>query len=159
MALARENKSFGIRVPDSGHAIQRDVNDHHDTTRGSTYVKESEIEGGINRSKQYRIVPKIGSTQYRLLLLEEIGNLISLKMGQSSEFRTKLCCIWSRISPLLQISGNADHLSNIMSTLECADWESETLDKTIGISWMLDLLVEKLSSDLQKDLSGPGRRE
>jgi hypothetical protein len=118
----------------------------------------------LGGDEQHRIIPWRASTYYRLLLSEEIGNLISMTTVESLEHQEELCCIWSRIIPLLQAKGDAGSLSELtplfsstksehMTMGMLKDPKNDILERNAEISWMLNLLVEKLSSDLRKELS------
>lgn len=118
----------------------------------------------LGEDEQHRIIRWRTSTYYRLLLSEEIRNLISLTSVESLEHQEELCCTWSRIIPLLQAKGDAGSLSEVTPLFSSTKSEhtmmgmlknakNDQSERNAEISWMLNLLVEKLSSDLRKELS------
>ncbi|KAJ5370127.1 uncharacterized protein N7496_006219 [Penicillium cataractarum] len=118
----------------------------------------------LGEDEQHRIIRWRTSTYYRLLLLEEIRNLISLTSVESLEHQEELCCTWSRIIPLLQAKGDTGSLSEVTPLFSSTKSEHTMMgmlknaknnqsERNAEISWMLNLLVEKLSSDLRKELS------
>lgn len=105
------------------------------------------------------------STQYRLLLAEEIETLLSTLRDESPENWEELCCIWSRVIPLLHF-GEEDASSSYelasfsvsvkaerMTLMKLMDPKKALSDRNTEISWILMLLVEKLCSDFRKELS------
>jgi hypothetical protein len=120
--------------------------------------------GSRGDGQQCWIISRRASTHYQLLLSEEIGNLISMWRGEFLEHQEELCCTWSRVIPLLQAKEDAGSLSELTPLFASAksehmrmgmlkDPKNEVSERNAAISWMLNLLVERLSSELRKDLS------
>jgi hypothetical protein len=115
------------------------------------------------QDEQHRIMSRTASTHYRLLLLEEIEDLISMTRDDSLEPQEELCCRWSRTIPLLQANGDTSRLSELLPLFLSAESERTTVqmrkdrkkelfERNVEILWMVTLIVEKLSSDLQQEL-------
>lgn len=108
-----------------------------------------------------QVISRRASTGYRLLLSEEIGNLLSMMRDESQIYQGGLCCEWSRIIPMLQATSGFFEVtplflpvkSDQMVTSMLGNTENELSERNAEILWMLTLLVEKLSSDLRKELS------
>ncbi|KUL90842.1 hypothetical protein ZTR_00785 [Talaromyces verruculosus] len=147
LGLNVTDKSSKLRSRDSDHDIENQAQGVLETRQGSLPAQESNKERNLDGAE----LSRKASTQYRLLLSEEIGNLIFMKKDVSLEHQEKLCCTWSRIISLLQARGKAGNLSEITPIFASAKSESE--ERNDDISWMLDLLVEELSSDLRNELS------
>lgn len=143
------NKPSKLKSRDSDHDVESQAQGDLETRKGSPHAQESNKQRNLVGNE----LSRKASTQYRLLLSEEIGNLIVMKTDVSLEHQEKLCCTWSRIIPLLQARGNAGNLSELTPILASAKSGSELSERNDGISWMLDLLVEALSSDLRSELS------
>lgn len=141
------DKSSKLRSRDSDHDIENQAQGVLETRQGSPPAQESNKERNLDGAE----LSRKASTQYRLMLSDEIGNLIFMKKDVSLEHQEKLCCTWSRIISLLQARGKAGNLSEITPIFASAKSESE--ERNDDISWMLDLLVEELSSDLRNELS------
>lgn len=102
------------------------------------------------------------STQYRLMLAEEIQNLVSMMVDESLGHQEKLCCIWSRIIPLLHAGENDAGCSSELTRpmpgkseldmTKLVDFQEKSADRNAEILWMLNLLVEKLCLDLRKEV-------
>lgn len=146
---------------DSGLHIESQAGGPLETRQGSLSVQDSYKRSDLADGEQLRWR---ASTYYRLLLSEEIGNLISMTRVESLEHQEELCCTWSRIIPLLQAKGDAGSLSELtplfsstksehMMMGELKNAKKNLSERNAEISWMLNLLVEKLCSDLRKELS------
>jgi hypothetical protein len=149
---------------DSGLNIESQAGGHLETREGSPSVQDSYKRSDLGEDEQHRIIRWRASTYYRLLLSEEIGNLISMTRIESLEHQEELCCTWSRIIPLLQAKGDAGSLSELTPLFSSTKSEhmmmgmlknakNNLTERNAEISWMLNMLVEKLSSDLWKELS------
>jgi hypothetical protein len=104
------------------------------------------------------------TTQYRLRLAEEMTTLLSFLRDESVENWEDLCCTWSRIMPLLHagdsdssrsyeitsfaVSGKTEHVT----LMKIMDPKQALAERNAEISWMMILLVEKLCSDMRKEL-------
>lgn len=112
---------------------------------------------------QQQVTSRRASTGYRLLLLEEIGSLLSMMRDESQIHQEELCCKWSRVIPMLQATSGLSEVTPLVVSVKSdrmirsmlASPEKELLERNAEILWMLTLLVEKLSSDLRKELSEP----
>lgn len=155
LGLIATNKSQKMRSPDSDLDIesQGQGQSYLETRKGSPSAQESNKQRNLNGDEKHQIISRRSSTQHWLLLSEEIGKLIFMKTNESLEHQERLCCTWSRIIPLLQFKGNAGDLSELTTIFASAKSENDPSEKSAEISWMLDLLVNKLSSDLRKELS------
>ncbi|KAJ5811736.1 potassium channel, partial [Penicillium riverlandense] len=105
------------------------------------------------------------TTQYRLRLAEEMGTLLSTLRGEYFENWEELCCTWSRVIPLLHagenvasapnepipysMSAKSDHVA----LMKFMDPKKALSERNAEISWLLELLVERLCSDLREELS------
>jgi hypothetical protein len=147
------NKSPELKSRDSDLDIESQCQGYLETRKGPPSAQEDNKERNMKGNEQHQIISRRASTRYRLFLSEEIGNLISMKTDESLEHHEKLCCTWSRIIPLLQAKGNHGSLSELTPIFESANSENYLSERSAEISWMLDLLVERLSSDLRKELS------
>lgn len=132
----------------------------HDSPSALKYYKRGDLGG----DEQRRIISRRVSTQYHLLLSEEIGNLIAMTGDGCLEHEEQLCCTWSRVIHLLQAKGDDATLSELtplfasmksehMTMGNLGDPKNELSKKSAEISLMLNLLVGKLSSELRKELS------
>lgn len=105
------------------------------------------------------------STQYRLLLAEEVERLLPVLRDETPENWEEVCCMWSRVIPLLHV-GEKDASSSYelasfsvsaesehMTLMKLTDPKKAFSERNTEISWILMLLVEKLCSDLRKELS------
>lgn len=121
---------------------------------------------GLERSSlveddQQQVISRRASTGYRLLLSEEIGSLLSMMRDESQIYQGELCCKWSRIIPMLQATSGLSEVTPLFVSVKSdrvimsmlANPEKEISERNAEILWMLTLLVEKLSSDLRKELS------
>lgn len=162
--LIATNKSPKPESRDSGLNFESQAQGHLETRQDSPSAQDSSKRSDLGGGEQHRIIPGRASTYYRLLLSEEIGNLISMTRVESHEHQEELCCTWSRIIPLLQAKGDVGRLSELtqlfsstksehMTTGMLKDPKNDLSERNAEISWMLNLLVEKLSSDLRKELS------
>ncbi|GAM37321.1 ion channel [Talaromyces pinophilus] len=150
LGLDVTNKSSKLKSRDSDHDIESQAQGDLETRKGSPPAQESNKQRNLVGNE----LSRKASTQYRLLLSEEIGNLILMKADVSLvEHQEQLCCTWSRITSLLQARGNSGNLSELTPIFTSAKSETELSERNDGISWMLDLLVEELSSDLRNELS------
>ncbi|KAJ6104955.1 hypothetical protein N7486_003644, partial [Penicillium sp. IBT 16267x] len=113
--------------------------------------------------KQHRILSRRAATQYRLLLLEEIEDLISLTRDDSLEREEELCCRWARVIPLLESKDDTGSFSELLPLFQPAKAEKMTegmlkdrkkklMENNVEILWMVTFLVEKLSLDLRQEL-------
>ncbi|KAJ6031427.1 hypothetical protein N7540_002159 [Penicillium herquei] len=165
--LVATNKSPKPELRDSGLDIESQACEHLETRQDSSSAQHSYKRGDLSGEEQHRILPWRASTRtyYRLLLSEEIGNLISMTRVESLEHQEELCCTWSRVIPLLQAKGDAgtstlSELTPLFSSTKSDHMTMEMLmnrkhdllERNSEISWMLSLLVEELSSDLRKEL-------
>lgn len=129
----------------------------------SNSVQTNVAENSSARDELERFRSIKASTQYRLLLAEEIETLVFALRNESLEDREDLCCTWARIIPLLHI-GEYDNgvfrertpFSDFPKpehvTERLMDPEKALSENNAEYSWMLMLLVEKLCSDLRKEL-------
>lgn len=121
---------------------------------------------GLERSSlveddRQQVISRRASTGYRLLLSEEIRSLLSMMRDESQIYQEELCCKWSRVIPMLQASSGFFEVTPIFMSVTSdrmimrmlSNPEKELSERNAEILWMLTLLVEKLSSDLQKELS------
>lgn len=148
-----KNKYSKLKSRDSDLDIESQRLGGLETRNGSPSAQESNKERTMNGNEKHRIISRRASTKYRLLLAEEIRNLISMKKDESLGHHEKLCCTWSRVISLLQVEGNNGNLSELTPTFESTKSEHDLSKRSAEISWMLDLLVDRLSSDLRKELS------
>lgn len=158
------DRSPNLDLIDSGPNIESQPHLYLETGPGSLCAQDNEKRRDLGGDEQHRTSYRGASIRYWLLLLEEIQILISMMSDESSEHQEKLCCVWSRIIPLFEAEGGADCLSELtplfasvetehMAMGMAEDSKDESLKRNSEISWMLKLLVEKLSSDLRKELS------
>lgn len=126
----------------------------------SVQTNGPESSSARDELERFRLIK--ASTQYRLLLAEEIERLVFALRNESFEDREDLCCTWARIIPLLHIgeydSGvswertpfsdfpKLEHMETPM------DPKKALSESNAEYSWMLTLLVEKLCLDLRKEL-------
>lgn len=131
-----------------------------DTGQGSPSVQNNHMGG----EERCQVTSRRASAQYQLLLSEEMASIISLTRSECHEHQEELCCTWSRVLPLLQAKGDAGSLSELTPQFASArsrnsatgmlkDPKNEISEGNAELSWMLKLLVEKLSSELRKDIS------
>jgi hypothetical protein len=163
-ALFATNKFPKPKLRDSSLYIEKQAQGHLETTQDSPSAQDSAKRSNLGGDEQHRIIRWRASTYYRLLLSEEIGNLLSMTRVESLEHQEDLCCTWSRIIPLLQATGDAGSLSELTPVFSSTKSEymmmgmqknakNDLSERDAEISWMLNLLVGKLSSDLRKELS------
>lgn len=142
-------------------------------SRAQSYLETREslpsAQVGFERSnsvedEQHQIMSRRASTHNHLLLSEEIGNIISMMRDDSLDHQEELCCKWSRIIPMLQAKGDAGNFSELMPLFVSVQSDQMTMgmlkaskkelsERNRETLWMLTMLVEKLSSDLRKELS------
>lgn len=160
-----ESRNYGL-------SIDSEAQGYFETRQGLPSAQVNYVRSDLGGDEQNQIISRRASTRYRLLLLKEIGNLISMTRDESLEHREELCCTWSRIIPLLQAKIDPDSLAEVdngnlaelaalfmsvnsenVMTGKLRDLKKELLERNTEISWMLTLLVEKLFLNLRKELS------
>lgn len=163
-SLIATNESPDLESRDYGLNIGTRAQDHLETTQGLPSGQVNYGRSDFGRDEQHQIIARRASTRYQLLLLEEIGHLIFMTREESPQHREKLCCTWSRIIPLLRVEIDTGNLPELAAQLMSAhsehvimgklkDPKKELLERNVEISWMLTLLVEKLSFSLGNELS------
>lgn len=152
----------GLR--DSGISIERREQPDLQTRQGlpATHVR-FETNNSL-KDEQYQTTSGMAVTHYRLLLLEEIEDLISVTRDDSLEHQEELCCRWARIIPMLEPKDDGGSLSNLLLPLFMPPKfekmtggmfkgrEKKISERNVEILWMVTLLVEKLSLDLRQEL-------
>ncbi|KAJ5666391.1 uncharacterized protein N7477_008839 [Penicillium maclennaniae] len=163
-ALIATNKSPTSASRDHGLNVDIRAQRAWETRQGLPCAQVNSIRSDSGEDEQHQLVSRRATTRYRLLLLEEIENLISMTRDESPEHREKLCCTWSRIIPLLQAKVDTGNLAELAALLMSANSEhdimaklknpqKELLERNVEISWMLSLLVEKLVFNIGEELS------
>ncbi|KAJ5999999.1 hypothetical protein N7481_000408 [Penicillium waksmanii] len=149
---------------DSDLNTESRIRGYSGTRQGSPPVQDNYTRRDLHGDEHCWIISRRASTHYQLLLSEEIGNLISMTRGEHLEHQEELCCTWSRVIPLLQAKEDAGRLPELTPLFASAksehmtmgmlkDPKNEASERNAEISWMLNLLVERLSSELRKELS------
>lgn len=161
--IIESNKPLEPGLRDPGIDIERRAHGYSNSRQG---LPAAHVDFGPSNSigdEQLHIMSRTASMHYRLLLLQEIRDLISMTRDDSLEPQEELCCRWSRTIPLLQAKGDTCRLSELLPLFLSAKSEQTTVhmlkdhnkelsERNVEILWMVTLLVEKLSSELQQDL-------
>lgn len=157
------SKPLNLGRRDSGIGIERQDQPSSKTRQGlpATHL-EFEPSDSFG-DEQHQLMSRRAATHYRLLLLEEIEDLVSATRDDSLEHQEELCCIWARIIPMLESKDDSGSLSELLPLFLPAKSEKMTegmfkgrkkklSERNVEILWMVTLLVEKLSLDLRHEL-------
>lgn len=167
-------RTLGLAVTASRSPIQGSRNydlsfedwgrSNSESRQGSPSVQVNYARSDLCGDEQRQNIPRWFSAQYRLLLLKEIENLIPMVRDDSFEPQEELCCTWSRIIPLLHAKADTVNFAELAPPFVPARPEHTMMgmprnpkeklsERNAEISWMLSLLLDKLSSDFRKELS------
>ncbi|KAJ5657222.1 uncharacterized protein N7484_000871 [Penicillium longicatenatum] len=157
------NNPLNLDLCDSGIDIERRNQAYFKPTEGlpTTHV-EFEPSDSFGEGP-HRIMAKRAEMRCRLMVLEEIEDLISVMRDDSLEHQEELCCRWARIIPLLESKDDTGSFSELLPLFLPAksermresilkDRKKEISERNVEVLWMVTLLVKKLSLDSRQEL-------
>ncbi|KAJ5560639.1 hypothetical protein N7513_003038 [Penicillium frequentans] len=159
-----KKEPLNLAPRDSGISMERRDQPYLQTRQGLPTTHVSFETNESLKNEQYQTTPRRAVTHYRLLLLEEIEDLISVTRDDSLDHQEELCCRWARIIPMLESKDDGGSFYNLLLPLFMPP-KSERMtegmfkgrqkkitERNVEILWMVTLLVEKLSLDLRQEL-------
>ncbi|KAJ6003411.1 hypothetical protein N7451_005958 [Penicillium sp. IBT 35674x] len=161
--VVAKQESLNPALRNSGICMERREQPDLQTRQGLPDTHASFEPNDSLKEEQYQTTPRRAVTHYRLLLLEEIEDLVSVMRDDSLEHQEELCCRWARIIPMLESKDNAGSLSNLlplflptkigkMTEGMFKGRKKKISERNVEILWMVTLLVEKLSLDFRQEL-------
>lgn len=147
----------GIRNKGSGRHLSM-------TGLVSDSAQTDEAESSSPRNDHERIRSIKASARHKLLLTEEIEALVFALRDEPLEDLEEVCCTWARILPLLHAeehdagtSYGVIPISDLpkpenVTMMKLMDPKKALSDRKTEYLWMLTFLLERLRSDLKKDL-------